>query len=136
MFSAFGGRLELENLVLEDVDSVDVVLKEHAEGLHASRSHEDTEIHLYLCTHGERDCRYGDMGEKVVSALKKEVKEGAQRRQGENWGGGPCWWAPVRIKYFFSSFFCFLISRVSLAQICCDCFVFPQCEWQSACYLC
>ena len=74
-FSALGGRLELKNLVLEDVDSVDAVLREHAEGLHQSRPHEDTEIHLYVCTHGQRDCRCGDMGGKVVSALKKEVKE-------------------------------------------------------------
>jgi hypothetical protein len=74
-FSALGGRLELENLVLEDVDSVDAVLREHAAGLHPSRPHENTEIHLYVCTHGERDCRCGDMGGKVVSALKKEVKE-------------------------------------------------------------
>ena len=74
-FSALGGRLELKNLVLEDVDSVDAVLREHAQGLHPSRPHEDTEIHLYVCTHGERDCRCGDMGGKVASALKKEVKE-------------------------------------------------------------
>ncbi|EDR09337.1 uncharacterized protein LACBIDRAFT_318811 [Laccaria bicolor S238N-H82] len=74
-FSALGGRLELENIVLEDVDSVYAVLREHTEGLHPSRPHEDTEIRLYVCTHGERDCRCGDMGRKVVSALKKEVKE-------------------------------------------------------------
>ena len=74
-FSALDGRLELKNLVLEDVDSVDAVLREHAQGLHQSRPHEDTEIHLYVCTHGQRDCRCGDMGGKVASALKKEVKE-------------------------------------------------------------
>ena len=48
VFSAFGGHLRLENLVLEDMDSVDAVLREHAEGLHPSRPHEDTEIHLYV----------------------------------------------------------------------------------------
>ena len=74
-FSALGGRLQLKNLVLEDVDSVDAVLREHAQGLPQSRPHEDTEIHLYVCTHGQRDCRCGDMGGKVVSALKKEVKD-------------------------------------------------------------
>ena len=75
VFSAFGGHLRLENLVLEDMDSVDAVLREHAEGLHPSRPHEDTEIHLYVCMHGERDCRSGHMGGKVVSALKKEAKD-------------------------------------------------------------
>jgi len=92
-FSALGGRLELENLVLEDVDSVDAVLREHAEGLHPSRPDEDTEIHLYVCTHGERDCRCGDMGGKVVSALKKEIKERGARvriREVGHVGGHQC----------------------------------------------
>lgn len=75
-FSTLGGRLETENPVLGDVDSLDAVLREPAEGLHASRPHEESEIHLYVCTHSQRNCRCGDMGGKaVVSHLKKEVKE-------------------------------------------------------------
>ena len=30
--------------------------------------------HIYVCTHGSRDCKCGDLGEKLFQALLSEVK--------------------------------------------------------------
>ncbi|KAG5653223.1 hypothetical protein H0H81_001700 [Sphagnurus paluster] len=70
-FSALGGRLEFPEITLDNVDEVAETLKRHADGPIVSASEE---IHLYVCTHGARDCRCGDMGGAVFKALQDEVK--------------------------------------------------------------
>lgn len=30
-------------------------------------------VHIYVCTHGSRDCRCGDVGEPLYQAINKEI---------------------------------------------------------------
>ena len=41
------------------------------------------ELHLYVCTHGARDCRCGEWGSKVADALREEI---FKRRQTDSTG--------------------------------------------------
>jgi hypothetical protein len=58
---------------LENLDEVEEKLRKHADGTLPEAATE--EIHLYVCTHGARDCRCGNIGRDVVKALREEVKE-------------------------------------------------------------
>ncbi|KAJ7100723.1 Sucrase/ferredoxin-like-domain-containing protein [Mycena belliarum] len=71
-FSALGGRIHFPTLSLSNVDEVAAALMRH--GTVPSRVlNNDGEIQMYVCTHGERDCRCGDMGGKVFQALRAEL---------------------------------------------------------------
>ncbi|TFK36259.1 Sucrase/ferredoxin-like-domain-containing protein [Crucibulum laeve] len=70
-FSAQGGRLEIPELSLENVDEVEALLRNHAEGPLTKETCDA--IHLYVCTHGARDCRCGETGGAVFRALQEEV---------------------------------------------------------------
>ncbi|KAG5720799.1 Altered inheritance of mitochondria protein 32, partial [Termitomyces sp. T112] len=71
-FSTLGGRLEVPELNMDNMDEVAEVLERHAtEGPLASGTSD--EVHLYVCTHGARDCRCGEMGGAVLRALQGEV---------------------------------------------------------------
>ncbi|KAG6915646.1 hypothetical protein DXG01_010610 [Tephrocybe rancida] len=71
-FSTLGGRLEIPDLTLENLDEVEGMLQKHAlEGPLAKGSSD--EIYVYVCTHGARDCRCGETGGAVYSALQDEV---------------------------------------------------------------
>jgi Sucrase/ferredoxin-like len=72
-FSTLSGRLEIPELSLENIDEVEEQLRSHAEG--SLEGIADEEIHLYVCTHGARDCRCGNIGGEVVKTLRDEVKE-------------------------------------------------------------
>jgi hypothetical protein len=76
-FSALGGRLEIPEISLDNVDEVEEKMRLHAEGRLTETVAE--EIHLYVCTHGARDCRCGNIGGEVVKALRAEVKERTMR---------------------------------------------------------
>ncbi|KAF9002554.1 Sucrase/ferredoxin-like-domain-containing protein [Cyathus striatus] len=69
------GRLELRNVSLEDIDSAAGSLKLHAVEVSRTPTKEDEEVHIYVCTHAERDCRCGDLGGAVADALRAEVKK-------------------------------------------------------------
>ncbi|RDB25995.1 Altered inheritance of mitochondria protein 32 [Hypsizygus marmoreus] len=71
-FSTLGGRLEIPEISLENVDDIDKTLRAHAEGSLVEEGTSD-DIHLYVCTHGARDCRCGTTGGEVASALREEV---------------------------------------------------------------
>ncbi|KAJ7097637.1 Sucrase/ferredoxin-like-domain-containing protein [Mycena epipterygia] len=73
-FSALGGRFHFPNLSLSNVDEVAENLKQHATTPPAaSADSPEAEVHIYVCTHGARDCRCGNTGGKVFQALREEV---------------------------------------------------------------
>ncbi|KZV71046.1 hypothetical protein PENSPDRAFT_578384 [Peniophora sp. CONT] len=45
----------------------------------------DGPVHIYVCTHGERDCRCGEHGSGLADALMAEVKRRRRERKGEGW---------------------------------------------------
>lgn len=82
-FSRYKGRLEIPLVSTNNLDAVLEQLEEHASpsaehanGLNVASKDADT-LHLFVCTHGARDCRCGDTGGAVFAALRAEV----ERRQ-------------------------------------------------------
>ncbi|KAG6878607.1 hypothetical protein C0992_007854 [Termitomyces sp. T32_za158] len=71
-FSTLGGRLVVPELNMENLDEVAETLEKHATAGPLARGMSD-EIHLYVCTHGARDCRCGETGGAVSRALREEV---------------------------------------------------------------
>jgi len=69
-FTTAGGRLEIPNITLENMDQVEQDLKDHLNGPLSKKTSD--EIHLYVCTHGARDCRCGTRGSLLVNALHRE----------------------------------------------------------------
>jgi len=78
VFSMRGGRLEIPQLSIENLDEVEERLKAHIRGPVTPETSE--EAHIYVCTHGARDCRCGHVGGNLVSALERELKK---RREGD-----------------------------------------------------
>jgi len=74
-FSVHGGRLDIPDITMETLDEVEGKLFRHARGQLTPEASLQTseEIHMYVCTHGARDCRCGDTGGAVVRALKDEL---------------------------------------------------------------
>ena len=78
-FSRARGKLEIESVSLANVEDVASALRVHAEP-HTSDALSTSlsdNIHLYVCTHGARDCRCGDTGGAVARAVRAEI----ERRQ-------------------------------------------------------
>lgn len=82
-FSRYRGRLEIPLVSTNNLDAVLEQLEEHASpsaehenGLNVAIEDEDP-LHLFVCTHGARDCRCGDTGGAVFAAMRAEV----ERRQ-------------------------------------------------------
>ncbi|KAG6872239.1 hypothetical protein C0995_011661 [Termitomyces sp. Mi166 len=71
-FSTMGGRFEVPDLNMENLDEVAEMLEQHATQGPLAPGTSD-EIRLYVCTHGARDCRCGDMGSAVFRALQEGV---------------------------------------------------------------
>lgn len=71
-FSMAGGRLDIPKISLENIDEVEESLRKHLEGPLVKNTVED--IQLYVCTHGARDCRCGDIGGLVLKSLREEVQ--------------------------------------------------------------
>ena len=63
--------MEVPEISLENLDEVEGKLRMHAEGALVQELPE--EIHMYVCTHGARDCRCGTIGGDVARALREEV---------------------------------------------------------------
>ncbi len=78
-FSRYRGRLDLPMRVsTENLDEVAATLQAHASqtgpnGLSSHLTGAEREVHIYICTHGQRDCRCGETGGAVYEALRKEV---------------------------------------------------------------
>ena len=71
-FSVSGGRLEIPEVSMENINKVEASIKAH---IQRDSVTEETrqEIHFYVCTHGARDCRCGQQGGLVARLLKEEV---------------------------------------------------------------
>ncbi|KAJ7054156.1 Sucrase/ferredoxin-like-domain-containing protein [Mycena amicta] len=70
-FSALNGLLQIPSLTLDNVTDVAEQLRQHATvpSLHS----QNDKLHIYVCTHGARDCRCGDTGGAVFRALREEI---------------------------------------------------------------
>lgn len=74
----------IPNVTHENLDMVDSILSlrdgEEAPGvLDYMDQGPAQEQHIYVCTHGSRDCRCGDMGGAVVDALRREVSSRSEQ---------------------------------------------------------
>ncbi|KAJ3508457.1 hypothetical protein NLJ89_g5746 [Agrocybe chaxingu] len=72
VFSTLGGRLEISDVSLDNVDEVEARIRAHLDGPVAESTSD--EVHVYVCTHGARDCRCGERGRRVFEALAEEVE--------------------------------------------------------------
>lgn len=80
-FSSARGKLEIEAVSLANVEDVGKALQAHVEpctGTAPSTSPSD-DLHLYVCTHGARDCRCGDTGGAVARTIRAELERRRQR---------------------------------------------------------
>ena len=70
-FSKGGNVTELEGLTLSNVQEAVQRITNPKSGV----QHVDAErpLYIYVCTHGARDCRCGDVGGLVAEALRKEI---------------------------------------------------------------
>lgn len=91
-YSRNGLRLEIPSITLESADAVRAALSSltsrHGDGL---TTDVDKTVHLYVCTHGARDCRCGDTGGAVAQAIREELDS---RRTRDKSGR----WAQVRVR--------------------------------------
>ncbi|KAH7890466.1 Sucrase/ferredoxin-like-domain-containing protein [Phlebopus sp. FC_14] len=79
-FSSARGKLEIRNVSLENVDDVARRLEVHTQPqVTSSSSSSSDDIHLYVCTHGARDCRCGETGGAVVRAIRDELRRRKER---------------------------------------------------------
>ena len=69
------GRIHIPKLTLENIDEVAAALQRHAEASPKSDTGAlgQEPFYLYVCTHGERDCRCGTTGQAVFDALQEEI---------------------------------------------------------------
>lgn len=76
-FSRFNGKLELPEVNLRNLEEINSLLSTHANPRSPPSDYHspDPALHLYVCIHGERDCRCGDTGGKVFDALRREVTD-------------------------------------------------------------
>ncbi|EIN05593.1 hypothetical protein PUNSTDRAFT_74336 [Punctularia strigosozonata HHB-11173 SS5] len=75
-FSARNGVLELPEVTLKNVKWVAQALREHVTSpTPTGKDTRDPRIYLYVCTHGTRDCRCGDMGVAVLRGLREEISK-------------------------------------------------------------
>ncbi|OJT07745.1 hypothetical protein TRAPUB_1337 [Trametes pubescens] len=80
------GRLEIPEVSLANLDEIDETLRKLVLGNGSGSSGGgklaqeegealDRRLHLYVCTHGSRDCRCGEGGGAVARALKRELEK-------------------------------------------------------------
>ena len=73
IFSVSGGRLEIPEVSMENINEVEASLRAHIQRDAVTRE-TCQETHLYVCTHGARDCRCGEQGGLVARLFKEEVE--------------------------------------------------------------
>ncbi|KZT03600.1 uncharacterized protein LAESUDRAFT_610962, partial [Laetiporus sulphureus 93-53] len=76
-FSILGHRLDVPEVSMANIDAVEQNLRLHVEAVESKYAliSRDTQLHLYVCTHAQRDCRCGDTGGEVAHALRQEVQK-------------------------------------------------------------
>jgi len=77
VFSHLGGRLEIPDVSLENLDRVESTIRSHLRGPLTDLTTQG--VHVYVCTHGARDCRCGERGRSVLRALQEAVQWELQR---------------------------------------------------------
>jgi hypothetical protein len=65
------GRIDINTISLANVKQVVETLRSPSPGLVS----QDDAVHLYVCTHGARDCRCGDTGTAVFRALQEGIAQ-------------------------------------------------------------
>jgi hypothetical protein len=71
------GKLEAV-VSMENIDEVEKQLRVHAEAAESATEAipaNTNDVHLYVCTHGSRDCRCGDTGGAVAQAIRDELRK-------------------------------------------------------------
>jgi Sucrase/ferredoxin-like len=73
-------RLQLPSVSMDNFEDTCAQLNDYME--HPSGGVIDpNRLHIYVCTHGARDCRCGEWGSKVAEALKEEI---SKRRESDS----------------------------------------------------
>ncbi|KAK0211834.1 Sucrase/ferredoxin-like-domain-containing protein, partial [Armillaria fumosa] len=75
-FFANGRALDISRLTMANLDMVDEQMRDCLSG-NGPGSLNDA-LHLYVCTHGTRDCRCGTVGRDVAEALRREISAHAE----------------------------------------------------------
>ncbi|KAG7441466.1 uncharacterized protein BT62DRAFT_936991 [Guyanagaster necrorhizus] len=70
-FFANGRTLDISRLTMSNLDMVEEQMRDCLSGNGASSF--DGAVHLYVCTHGARDCRCGSVGKDVAEAIRREI---------------------------------------------------------------
>jgi len=73
VFSRLGGRLDIPDVTLENLDEVESQILKHLEGPPAELTSKNVDV--YVCTHAARDCRCGERGLQVYETLVRIVEE-------------------------------------------------------------
>ncbi|KAG2057902.1 hypothetical protein BDR06DRAFT_950959 [Suillus hirtellus] len=68
------GKLEA-TVSMDNIEEVGEKLRVHAEGVSGATPSNSNDVHLYVCTHGARDCRCGDIGGAVARAIRDELRK-------------------------------------------------------------
>lgn len=82
VFSTGNGTVEIPEVSTRNLEDVVVQLREHAAASSTAgpnttakaNANSDEAVHIYVCTHGQRDCRCGETGGAVYDALHDEVR--------------------------------------------------------------
>ncbi|KAI0795008.1 Sucrase/ferredoxin-like-domain-containing protein [Abortiporus biennis] len=76
-FSRYKGCLEIPEVSMDNLEAVCEQLQLHAaqsESTNTTQKLSKDVIHIYVCIHGNRDCRCGETGGQVFDTLRREVK--------------------------------------------------------------
>ncbi|PBK66020.1 hypothetical protein ARMSODRAFT_842800, partial [Armillaria solidipes] len=75
-FFANGRTLDISRLTMANLGTVEQEMRDCLSG-NGPGSLNDA-LHLYVCTHGTRDCRCGTVGKDVAEALRREISARAE----------------------------------------------------------
>ncbi|KAG0702660.1 Sucrase/ferredoxin-like-domain-containing protein [Suillus ampliporus] len=73
-FSHPRGKLETR-VSMDNIEEVGEQLRVHSESAAGPTTSDSGDVHLYVCTHGARDCRCGDTGGAVAQAVRNELRK-------------------------------------------------------------
>ncbi len=79
-FTRDGQRLQLPSVSMGNFEDTCTQLNDYMERPSGGVINPDR-LHIYVCTHGARDCRCGEWGSKVADALKEEI---SKRRESDS----------------------------------------------------
>lgn len=81
----------MESVSLKNVDDVANSITKYVSSdldpvLEEAVNYEDDDVQLYVCTHGERDCRCGEWGGEVADELNAELRRRREKDPEGVWG--------------------------------------------------